>query len=151
MPPVVTPPSPELTRILGRHVLSSPTPSRAAVLSTPRHCRRRRCAPYSARSRRRPNLPRPSLDIPRASRAVHCASPLRASPESAWPRARRRGLVAAARRSSPRPCHRHQSARGELNCPPVPLVALAWPHLAAGDLLRRRKGMVVKSRGLCVN
>jgi hypothetical protein len=31
----------------------------------------------------------------------------------------------------------------------VPLVALARPHLAAGELPRRREGMVVKSRGIC--
>jgi hypothetical protein len=33
----------------------------------------------------------------------------------------------------------------------VPLVALVRPHLAAGEPPRRRKGMDVKSRGLCVN
>jgi hypothetical protein len=144
-------PSPEPARIKGRHVLSSPTPFRAAAPASPRHCRRRRCAPCSAHARRRTSLPRPSLDIPRVSRATHCASPPRASPESVRPRAHHRGLVAAARQSSPRPRHRHQSARGEPNCLPVPLLALAWPHLAAGEILRYRKGMVVKSRGICVD
>jgi hypothetical protein len=131
-------------------VLSSPTPSRAAVPAASRHCRRR-WTPCSARAHRRPNLPRPSLDIPRAYRAAHCASPPRASPESVRPRASRRGPVAAARRSSPRPRHRHQSTRGEPNCAPVPLVALSRPYLAVGELPRRCKGIAVKSRGICVN
>jgi hypothetical protein len=109
-------------------------PSRAAVPAAPRHCRLRRWTPYPTRAHRRPSIPRPSLYIPRASRAAHCAAPPRASPESVRPRARRRGLVAAARRSSSQLCHRHQSARGEPHCAPVPLVALVRPYLAAGEL-----------------
>jgi hypothetical protein len=33
----------------------------------------------------------------------------------------------------------------------MPLVALVRPYLAAGELPRRRKGLVVKSRGIFVN
>jgi hypothetical protein len=126
---------------------SRPSTPRSAA----RHCRRRRELAPPARAHRRPSTPRPSLDITRASRATHCAAPPRASPESVRPQARRLGPVAVARRSSPQPCHRHRSARGEPNRTPVPHVALFRPHLAAGVPPHRRKGLVVKSRGLYVN
>jgi hypothetical protein len=105
----------------------------------------------SASFRRRPTIPTSSLDLSKASMAARWPPPPRASQESAWLRACRRGLVAAARQRPPRPCHRHQSARGELNRPPVPLVALIRPHLAAGEPPRRRKGMDVKSRDPFIN
>jgi hypothetical protein len=119
--------------------------------AAPRHCRRRRWTPYPARAQSRANISKPSLDITWASQATHCAAPPRASSELVRPWARRRGPVASARRSSPRPRHRHQSARGEPNRTPVPHVALVRPHLAADELPRRRKGISVKSRGFCVN
>jgi hypothetical protein len=90
-------------------------------------------APLSL-ARRRPNLPRPPSSSPGCA-LCFTASGLAGIRVTAGPppRSRRR------RSSDPRPRHRHQSARGELNCPPVPLVALAQSHLAAGELPCRRK------------
>jgi hypothetical protein len=51
--------------------------------------------------------------------------------------------AARARRSSPQPRHRHQSTGGESNRPPLPHVAPVRPHIAAGELSRRRRGISV--------
>jgi hypothetical protein len=52
------------------------------------------------------------------------------------------------RRSSPWPRRHRRSTRGEANRNPVPLVAVARPHIAAGEPSRRREGMVVIIEGL---
>jgi hypothetical protein len=108
------------------------TPSRAGRFDRKRICHDARVSAIKAHScGSRPSTPR--------------SAGIRAT-ASAPPRSRHR-----ASRSSPRPRHRHQSARGEPNRAPVPRVALVRPHLAAGELPRRREGLVVKPRGFCVN
>jgi hypothetical protein len=103
-------------------------------------------ARVSASFHRRPTIPTSSLDPSQASMVGRWPPPPRALPESAWPRACRRGLVATARRRTPRPHHRHQSARGELNRPPVSLVALVRPHLAAARVWMWSPGTHLKIR-----
>jgi hypothetical protein len=79
--------------------------------------------------------------------AQHCAS-LPLFPEPPWvpPPA----AAARPRRSLPRPRQHRQSIIREANCTPVPHVALARPHIAAGEPSRRREGTVVNSRDLVV-
>jgi hypothetical protein len=120
--------------------------SRAPVWRHASSTRRRRAPPYHGRplefgrepgvrqrSTRLQAASQPRLDLTQASQATHCATSPRVLPESVRPRARRRGPVAATRRSSPQPHHRHQSARGEPNRTPVPHVALVRPHIATGE------------------
>jgi hypothetical protein len=144
MPSIVTPPSPADRAGLFNPVLLRP---RAPPSHPASHCCRRRWTCAAASFHRRPTTPLSSLGHVATPQVTHCHPCALPSPESVRPRVRRRGLVAAARRSSPQPLHRHQLARGEPNRTPVPHVALVRPHITADELPRRRRGLVVKSRG----
>jgi hypothetical protein len=117
--------------------------------SVTRHCRRcRELAPPLASTAGQPSRPPPYtlVKLPWLCVDLHRLEPC-------WsPRDCGRATAA----SSPRliggfPDRANTTARGELNRPPVPLVALLRPHLATGEPPRRCKGMDVKSRDPFVN
>jgi hypothetical protein len=110
-----------------------------------RQHRRRSVLSSSARARRRPTTLIAPVDASEAPRPACCPAPRLLA---TFPRAAVGAAAARPRRSSPRPRHHRQSTQGEANCTPVPHVALARPHIAAGEPSRRRRGHGCESKGL---
>jgi hypothetical protein len=84
------------------------------------HRRCRRWAHRSARSRRRPNPPSPSLGHPRAPMAAHWASPPRVSLEPEPPRLSPPAIAEHPRRRLLCPNHGHHTTLGECAVHPDP-------------------------------